>query len=606
MRPARTARSGPTSTSRERSGARRTAPTRRRVRRVRRSGRSSRSRSTTPARRIERMSESVLVVGAGLAGSEAAWQLARRGIGVELLEMRPEKSTPAHRTPRAAELVCTTSFKSDVPEVAAGLLKEELRRLGSLVLRAADRARVPSGQDLSVDGDAFASAVGAGLADAGVRRVAGELTAIDPARTTIVATGPLTSPDLAAAIERLTGQKHLHFYDAAAPIVVGESLDQTLLFRASRYGKGGDAYLNIPLDRAQYEAFVAALVAAEQVELHDFEQTMWFEACLPVEELARRGPETLRFGPLKPLGLTDPVTGKRPYAVVQLRPDDAASDLYNLVGFQTNLRWPDQRRIIRSLPGLARAEFARLGVMHRNTYVNSPALLAPSHRLRSAERTYRAAQQLSFAVGEERPDILRALTAEQGEAVEHGEGPLLIVAGAGTGKTHVLTARIVELIASGRARPHQILALTFTEKAAATMQERVDLYTPLGHNDAAIPTFHSFGDDVFPAFALALGRAGELRVLSPAEQVIFVREHLFELPLKRYRPAGDPVRHVRALLDLFGRARDDDISPRDYVAFAARMRPEAADDATPSEAEAQAELAATYLAYTSLKEQHRE
>lgn len=338
------------------------------------------------------MSESVLVVGAGLAGCEAAWQLARRGIPVELLEMRPNKTTPAHRTARPAELVCTNSFKSDVPEVAAGLLKEELRQLGSLVIRAADGARVPSGQDLSVDRDAFASSVEAGLAHAGVRRVGGELTSIDPARTTIIATGPLTSPDLACAIERLTGQEHLHFFDAAAAIVVGASLDHSVLFRASRYGKGGDAYLNIPLDRPAYEAFVAALVGAEQVELRDFEKTMWFEACLPVEELARRGPETLRFGPLKPLGLIDPKTGKRPYAVVQLRPDDAASDLYNLVGFQTNLRWPEQRRIFRSLPGLATAEFARLGVMHRNTYVNSPALLGPSHRLRSAPRTYLAGQ----------------------------------------------------------------------------------------------------------------------------------------------------------------------------------------------------------------------
>jgi methylenetetrahydrofolate--tRNA-(uracil-5-)-methyltransferase len=338
------------------------------------------------------MSESVLVVGAGLAGSEAAWQLARRGIAVELLEMRPDKSTPAHRTGRAAELVCTNSFKSDVPEIAAGLLKEELRQLGSLVLQAADGARVPSGQDLSVDRDAFAATVEAGLAAASVRRTAGELTAIDPERTTIIATGPLTSPDLAAALERATGQEHLHFFDAAAPIVVGDSIDQEGLFRASRYGKGGDAYLNIPLDRGQYEAFVAGLVAAEQVELREFEKTMWFEACLPVEEMARRGAESLRFGPLKPLGLTDPRTGKRPYAVVQLRPDDAASDLYNLVGFQTNLRWPEQRRLFRSLPGLANAEFARLGVMHRNTYVNSPALLLPSHRLRSTARTYLAGQ----------------------------------------------------------------------------------------------------------------------------------------------------------------------------------------------------------------------
>jgi len=341
---------------------------------------------------MERMSDSVLVVGAGLAGSEAAWQLARRGIAVELLEMRPAKMTPAHRTARPAELVCTNSFKSDVPEVAAGLLKEELRQLGSLVLRAADGARVPSGQDLSVDRDAFAAAVEVGLAEAGVLRTAGELLAIDPLRTTIVATGPLTSPDLATEIERLTGQEHLHFYDAAAPIVVGESLDHSVMFKASRYGKGGDAYLNIPLDRDQYESFVAALVAAEQVELRDFEKTMWFEACLPVEELARRGAETLRFGPLKPLGLTDPRTERRPYAVVQLRPDDAASDLYNFVGFQTNLRWPEQRRIFRSLPGCANAEFARLGVMHRNTYVNSPALLEPSHRVRGTDRTYLGGQ----------------------------------------------------------------------------------------------------------------------------------------------------------------------------------------------------------------------
>ena len=338
------------------------------------------------------MSESVLVVGAGLAGSEAAWQLARRGVGVELLEMRPGVMTPAHRTARAAELVCTNSFKSDAPEVAAGLLKEELRQLGSLVLRAADGARVPSGQDLSVDREAFAIAVEAGLAETGVRRVAGELAEVDLERATILATGPLTSPALAAALERLTGQEHLHFFDAAAPIVMGASIDQREMFRASRYGKGGDAYLNVPLDRARYEAFVAALVGAEQVALHDFERTMWFEACLPLEELARRGPETLRFGPLKPLGLTDPRTGKRPYAVVQLRPDDAASDLFNLVGFQTNLRWPEQRRIFRSLPGLATAEFARLGVMHRNTYVNSPALLLATHRLRTTPRTYLAGQ----------------------------------------------------------------------------------------------------------------------------------------------------------------------------------------------------------------------
>lgn len=338
------------------------------------------------------MESRVTVIGAGLAGSEAAWQLARRGIDVTLHEMRPLIQTPAHHTGRAAELVCTNSFKSDAPEVAAGLLKEEMRALDSLVLRAADAARLPSGQDLSVDREAFAAGVEAGLDEAGVRRVAGEVTAIDPDVPTIVASGPLTSAPLAAAIERLTGAAHLHFFDAAAPIVFADTVDHGPMFQASRYGKGAGNYWNIPLDRPAYEAFVAGLLAAEQVELKEFERTMWFESCLPVEELARRGPETLRFGPLKPVGLEDPRTGRRPWAVVQLRQEDAAAGLYNLVGFQTNLRWPEQRRLFRTLPGLAKAEFARLGVMHRNTYIDSPRLLLPSHRLRGAERTWLAGQ----------------------------------------------------------------------------------------------------------------------------------------------------------------------------------------------------------------------
>jgi len=334
----------------------------------------------------------VLIIGAGLAGSEAAWQLARRGYLVELREMRPETMTPAHHTARAAELVCTNSFKSDLPQVAAGLLKEEMRRLGSLVLTAADAAKVPSGQDLSVDRDRFSAGVEAGLDAAGVRRTAGEVTTLDPERWTIVASGPLTSPALAAEVERLAGAEHLHFYDAAAPIVFGESIDQSALFRASRYDKGAGNYLNAPLDRDAYLALVAALAAGEQVERKEFETTAWFEGCLPVEELARRGPETLRYGPLKPLGLTDPRTGRWPHAVVQLRQEDAAAGLFNLVGFQTNLRWPEQRRIFRTLPGFAGAEFARLGVMHRNTYVNSPQVLHPGHRLRRAERVWLAGQ----------------------------------------------------------------------------------------------------------------------------------------------------------------------------------------------------------------------
>lgn len=338
------------------------------------------------------MTGEVLVIGAGLAGSEAAWQLSRRGVRVRLIEMRPLRSTPAHHTARAAELVCTNSFKSDTPEVAAGLLKEEMRALGSLILRAADGARIPSGQDLSVDRVEFADAVEAGLAEAGVERVAEEAADVDPAVPTIVATGPLTSPALAATLERLTGAQQLHFFDAAAPIVFASSVDHDALYHRSRYDKGEGNYWNAPLDRAAYDAFVAELRAGEQVELKDFETTGWFEGCLPIEELARRGPETLRYGALKPLGLEDPRTGRRPWAVVQLRQEDAAAGLYNLVGFQTNLRWPAQRRIFRGLPGLAKAEFARLGVMHRNTYVDSPRVLLPSHRLRTAERTWLAGQ----------------------------------------------------------------------------------------------------------------------------------------------------------------------------------------------------------------------
>lgn len=336
--------------------------------------------------------DEVLVVGAGLAGSEAAWQLARRGVAVRLVEMRPLVSTPAHHSGRAAELVCTNSFKSDQPEVAAGLLKEEMRSLGSLVLRAADASRVPSGQDLSVDRERFADLVEAGLAEAGVRREGLELRSLQERVPTIVATGPLTSEALAADLRRRTGRDHLHFFDAAAPVVFRESVDHEALFRASRYDKGAGNYWNIPLEKVEYERFVSDLVAAEQVELHEFEKTGWFEGCIPVEEMARRGAQTLRFGPLKPLGLVDPRSGRRPYAVVQLRQEDAAASLYNLVGFQTNLRWPEQRRVIRSLPGMAKAEFARLGVMHRNTYVNSPEVLEPTHRLRGSERIWLAGQ----------------------------------------------------------------------------------------------------------------------------------------------------------------------------------------------------------------------
>ncbi|MBM3267841.1 MAG: methylenetetrahydrofolate--tRNA-(uracil(54)-C(5))-methyltransferase (FADH(2)-oxidizing) TrmFO [Candidatus Sericytochromatia bacterium] len=325
------------------------------------------------------------VVGGGLAGSEAAWQLARAGVDVTLCEMRPAASTPAHRTDQLAELVCSNSLGSDTPGSAPALLKAEMRRFGSLVLEAAEAARVPAGSALAVDRDIFAANVTRRLAEhpriAVVRAEIGELP--DPA---VVATGPLTSPGFAATLQREIGAAHLHFFDAAAPVVTRESLDEAKLFAASRYGKGDGVYLNAPLTRDEYEAFHAALCAAENTVLHLAEEqdVRFFEGCLPVEVLARRGHDTLRYGPMKPVGLRDPRTGHRPHAVVQLRQDNVAGDLFNLVGFQTQLKWGEQKRVFSLIPGLEQAEFVRLGVMHKNTYLAAPAFLAPTlaHRER--------------------------------------------------------------------------------------------------------------------------------------------------------------------------------------------------------------------------------
>ncbi len=329
------------------------------------------------------------VVGGGLAGCEAAWALAERGIPVTLREMRPVVRTAAHQSDRLAELVCSNSFKSTDLTNAHGLLKAELRRLGSILLEAADAAAVPAGAALAVDRDEFSRLVHARVTAHPLITVErGEVTELPSPG--VVATGPLTSERLAAAIiaripavgspsRPVAEPASLAFYDAIAPIVSRESLDESRIYALSRYGKGGgDDYLNCPMSREEYDAFIAALVAADQFTAHEFDQVPYFEGCLPVEEMARRGPETLRFGPMKPVGLPDPRTGREPWAVVQLRREDRAGQMWNLVGFQTRLRIPEQQRVFRSIPGLAGAEFLRYGSIHRNTYLNSPACLGPA------------------------------------------------------------------------------------------------------------------------------------------------------------------------------------------------------------------------------------
>ncbi len=334
----------------------------------------------------------VTVIGGGLAGSEAAWQLARRGIPVRLYEMRPVHSTAAHHTDQLAELVCSNSFRSASLDAAVGLLKEEMRCLGSLVMQVADRTRVPAGSALAVDRDLFASQLTAAItALPEVAVVREELTAL-PDGLTIIATGPLTSPALSQCLQETCAHGHLYFYDAIAPIVAAESIDRDVVFPASRYGKGGDDYLNCPMSRDEYYRFVDAVVNAQVVPTKDFERCVYFEGCMPIEEMARRGPDTLSFGPMRPVGLLDPRTGQRPYAVVQLRQDNHEATLYNMVGFQTKMTYPEQRRVLRMIPGLERAEFVRLGSLHRNTFINSPRLLLPTLQLRTRLQTFVAGQ----------------------------------------------------------------------------------------------------------------------------------------------------------------------------------------------------------------------
>ncbi len=341
------------------------------------------------------MSEAVHIIGGGLAGAEAAWQVARAGCRAVLYEMRPACTTPAHLTGRLAELVCSNSLKTEQEGSAPWLLKEELRRSGSLLLKLADAARVPGGHALTVDREVFAQSVTDAIGaepDIELRRE--EVTAI-PDGIAVIATGPLTSDALAAEIAGLTGSERLYFYDAISPIVEADSVDLSVAFRASRYGKsldGSDDYLNCPFDRDDYDRFVDALLAAATFEGHVPDDVPYFEACLPVEELARRGRETLRFGPMKPMGLTDPRTGRRPYAVVQLRQENLRAASYNLVGFQNHMRYAEQARVLRMIPGLAQAEFVRFGQVHRNTYINGPALLTATLQLKREPRILFAGQ----------------------------------------------------------------------------------------------------------------------------------------------------------------------------------------------------------------------
>ncbi len=335
----------------------------------------------------------VTVIGGGLAGSEAAWQLARYGIPVRLYEMRPLRATEAHRTDGFAELVCSNSLRSASLGAAIGLLKEEMRRLGSLVMKAADATSVPAGLALAVDRDSFSRYITDAISSHPLVEVRREEVQTLPVGTTVVASGPLTSPTLSEQLRALFGSEYLYFYDAISPVIAADSIDRDIVFRASRYDHGDD-YLNCPLTRDEYYHLVGEILAAEKMPEKDFERCIYFEGCLPVEEMARRGKETLAYGPMKPVGLLDPRSGERPYAVVQLRQDDKAGSLWGMVGFQTKMTYPEQRRVFRMIPGLAQAEFVRLGSLHRNTFIDSPRLLKPTLQFRSREDLFFAGQMI--------------------------------------------------------------------------------------------------------------------------------------------------------------------------------------------------------------------
>src|SRR5437867_7191063 len=339
------------------------------------------------------MRDVITVIGGGLAGSEAAWQIARHGLNARLYEMRPVRATPAHRTDRLAEIVCSNSLKSDQPYNASWLLKEELRRLGSILIQIADSVRVPAGAALAVDRDKFAARVTEVISsEPNIELVREEVTEIPKEGVVVVASGPLTAESLSNSIREFCGSDHLYFYDAISPIVDAESIDLSTVYRASRYGKAASDYLNCPMNKEQYLAFYNALLSAESVAFHEFEEACYFEACLPIEELARRGEDTLRFGPMRPVGLDNPATGRTPYAVVQLRQEDLMQSSYNIVGFQNHLKFSEQKRIFRMIPGLEHAEFLRLGQIHRNTYINAPQTLSATMSAKHEPRVFFAGQ----------------------------------------------------------------------------------------------------------------------------------------------------------------------------------------------------------------------
>lgn len=339
------------------------------------------------------MAEQVVqVIGAGLAGSEAAWQIAESGVPVHLYEMRPQKQTPAHQTAQFAELVCSNSLRANSLTNAVGLLKEEMRRLDSLIVRAADESALPAGGALAVDREKFSAKVTQYLEQHPLITIFREEVTQIPEGIAVLATGPLTSPALAEKLKELTGEEYLYFYDAAAPIVEKDSINMDKVFLASRYDKGEAAYINCPMNEEEFSRFYEALITAEVAPLRDFEKEIYFEGCMPIEVLAKRGEKTLLFGPLKPVGLIDPKTGKQPYAVVQLRQDNSAGTLYNMVGFQTHLKWGEQKRVIQLIPGLEEAEIVRYGVMHRNTFINSPNLLKPTYQFKQRDTLFIAGQ----------------------------------------------------------------------------------------------------------------------------------------------------------------------------------------------------------------------
>lgn len=338
--------------------------------------------------------EKIIVIGAGLAGSEAAWQIAQRGVQVELYEMRPKKMTPAHKTNNFAELVCSNSLRANVLTNGVGLLKEEMRRLNSLIISCADATQVPAGGALAVDRNKFSEMITEKIKNhPNITVIEKEITEIPKVNTPIIiATGPLTSDNLTKEIKKYTKQTGLYFYDAAAPIIEKESLNMDKVYLKSRYDKGEAAYLNCPMTKEEFQIFYNELINAEVAPLKEFEKEIYFEGCMPFEEMAKRGEKTLLFGPMKPVGLEEPKTGKRPYAVVQLRQDNSEGTLYNIVGFQTHLKWGEQKRIINLIPGLENANIVRYGVMHRNTYLNSPTLLKRTYQLKQQENIYFAGQ----------------------------------------------------------------------------------------------------------------------------------------------------------------------------------------------------------------------